>query len=1104
MAKYIKHNSNYIRTSRHQYLKGGSTIFERDWVTVGSQLNFGPGKIPYYNNGNFIFTTSPIPHYQKKYKNGVTVATWTYEDVEDAMPIVNEIRFDEHTEDIRTYAYYGSCMELVRSSIENIIKTFPGNITVYDDYIYVLKNTQSFVCRGDDTEEEYVPVKKIGSDEYYYALNNPFDINVYLKDVELTQYDNELHYLSYSFKDYKISRDGGANWEDIDKYEIVMRRMYELDAPVCYETTKTSKRSISFSKNEIDSLQPQEGDTEERFCIKSCSLSRGNYYLYIKDGNSSPIHRNYTNLCYNSSDSPGLTLTKAVKQIKCNKNKVVSLIHTDDTEEVLYTISGDKLSLIFYQEVKSRTEYKYFQMFDEDEYNDTYQSLGWKKTTCLMDYWMPDTIFLNRCDDVQDNVRYSEKDTGHSQNQPVYTVTINDNIIIEGYIYNKQVIPLVTNKNLIIQPKEEIIEDYFKSLENFEKLLLTRDTKPLYTNTFITPFEYNLDYVYYKRQYTWPSNGYCIDITSTRYIDFLNRLTNMAQLFDETWTDNLWRRMTHEAIKNYDWTYTREFEPGEEEENIEGGERMHKVINIIGRVFDDIKRTIDVIKRNNKASYDADRNLPNALISDKLDLQGWDIFSTIPSYEVTEEGETEGETITKIVSASDETMESEIFDIITNDTYREEKWYPTLNPYEMTFADVDIEFMRRLLLSSKKIFMTKGTRQSIDMIMGLFGYGNMDNQNPNYTITEEYLTVTPKEYDYKEEGEEESFGEKIVRLNMCKENDLLYDEDASGIPVGSFVVFDKNEETDVMESKTYLIPFFDQSKFYDGNFYFQSKGGWCYNKADENEEGINSFKWTETLSYLHVVSQVHDLLAVNPNGVSIGDIYYVVNINDYIDFSETGLFSNFFVLEDDFYTENFSSWTNLDLSGETYTTENGYTSEEITKYMEYVQKALYLDSIIPYNIGNNPHVGYGKYDKGEDYYEYMSTPFKYSIETNNFDTSDNRTEAETITFDLGSMIQSVDSRDKVQIYANDIIEKTIVSPTYGRGGLRYATYDLDSIREMMKTTYYLNSKVIYFKNEINNNEYRKYFKTVIMKYLMQIVPSTSIFILVNFEEKEGQ
>ena len=95
MARYSKHNSNYIKTTRHSFLKDGSTIFERDWVTIGSQLHFGADKIPYYNNGNFIFTTSPTPFYQKKHKNGVTVATWTYDDVSEATDTVNGINIDE-------------------------------------------------------------------------------------------------------------------------------------------------------------------------------------------------------------------------------------------------------------------------------------------------------------------------------------------------------------------------------------------------------------------------------------------------------------------------------------------------------------------------------------------------------------------------------------------------------------------------------------------------------------------------------------------------------------------------------------------------------------------------------------------------------------------------------------------------------------------------------------------------------------------------------------------------------------------------------------------------------------------------------------------------
>ena len=193
MAQYTKHNSNYIKTNIHQKLKDGSTIFEQDWVTIGSQLHFGPGKIPYYTNGNFIFTTSPIPYYQKKYKNGVAVGLWTYDDVKDATNVVNKINNDEYTEDIRTYVYYGSCVELVRSSIEHIISNFPGNITVSDTEINI-------------------------DNEKYYVLNNPFGIILNEKQAQLTQYDNELHYLSYSWDKYEIKPNDKNKFDDITSY----------------------------------------------------------------------------------------------------------------------------------------------------------------------------------------------------------------------------------------------------------------------------------------------------------------------------------------------------------------------------------------------------------------------------------------------------------------------------------------------------------------------------------------------------------------------------------------------------------------------------------------------------------------------------------------------------------------------------------------------------------------------------------------------------------------------------------------------------------------------------------------------------------------------
>lgn len=897
MAQYTKHNSNYIKTNLHQKLKDGSTIFEQDWATIGSQLHFGSGKIPYYTNGNFIFTTSPLPHYQKKYKNGVAVGLWTYDDVKDATNVVNQINNDEYTEDIRTYVYYGSCVELVRSSIEHIISNFPGNITVSDTEINI-------------------------NNEKYYVLNNPFGIILNEKQAQLTQYDNELHYLSYSWDKYEIKPNVDDKFVDITSYKI--------------ETEPTSN------------------------CVKELDM--------------------------------------------------------------------------------------------------------------------------------------------------VYKITINENIVIKAYVYDGEIVPLVKDKGIVIQPKKDFIENYFNNLQGFEKQLLTRKTKPLYSNMFVTPIEYNLGYLYYKRTYTWPSNGYCIDITSTTYIDFLNKLSSMAEIYDELWTDNLWRRMTHEAIKNYDWTYTREFEDGEEQDNIDGGERMHKVLNIIGRVFDDVKRNIDLIKKNNKTTYNGDRNMPNALLSDKLELMGWDAYSTISTYTITETVTDENgdkQTIEREVPSSEVKIEDDFLE--KNNI----KWYDTKNNNELTFTDVNVNFMRKLLLSSKYILKTKGTRAAIDMVMAMFGYGL---QGKDYEITETYRKVKPKMYDYSESTEAEVFGDKIVRLNAYKENERIYTNDeVSGIPVGSFKV--QTNIDDICNFTTYLIPYYDQRKMYDGNFTFQSKGGWFY---QGNNEG-NPFKWTETVSYLHVVSTIKDLLNVNPNSVTNGNIYYVANVNDYIDYTEENtLKSRFFVLNNDFAPDIFSSWKNIDLND---------TNDE------NADRAKYLDSIILNTLGNNPHVGFGGYDKGETYFDYMKKPFKYAIDRNFFSYEDME-EANEIEFEIDEKdTEANNSSDKIKIFADqndmnkdkDIIKdyKNITKITYiniyqkdksltkteykaliEEDKPKYRKcieYNRDAVREAKKNIYYLNSKVVYFTNKINNEHYKKYFKNVIMKYLMQVVPSTTILILQGFE-----
>lgn len=1278
MAKYTKHSSNYIRTDRHQFLKGGSTIFERDWVTIGSQLHFGPGKIPYYNNGNFVFTTSPTPFYQKRHRNGESVGTWTYDDVANAKPIVNKISFDEYTEDIRSFAYYGSCVELVRSSVEKIIKTFPGMVVKTNDKISYLN--------GDGTG--YVSSK-------YYAIQNDFGYD-FINQIPKKN-DIETKFLRLSYKDYLL------NDSPIVNYTVIEKAMFMLTDEICYSNQKEknqkygsflSKKNYALrggtgvtvdgvngkiywvnkemeawqnshpsatveeiaeerikKENEFNTKhQPynnwlnnggqtlicyqqipyinekQEND-DEKCSNGDCLDYAGNcYFGYSVAGSGgypasdTMAKGNFTSInAHKNTDNETFSITKTTTLYYFyyynTKEIVIKNRNTESNNSsyIVYRFSYNndnlfdkRLYITLYSEKTLRKEYVYLQAVSKDQYETNEDSpitpdkvayKNWRPNDCPIRYWTEETSFEKQCDNEYkwesaendphwNYVFYSKlSNLRPERNQELYLIRIEnekgDKVDLYAYILDYELVFMTPyTGRMVIRPKDEIIEKYFDNLKGFERKLLTRESKPLYSNQFLTPIEYSLGYVYYNRTYTWPSNDYCIDISSPSYSDFIEKLIGMAELYDELWTDNLWRRMTHEAIKNYDWTYTRHYNDGDEEDNVDGGERMHKVLNIIGRVFDDVKRSVDTIRQFNKITYNSDRNIPNALISDKLENTGWDMYSTIP-------------TITNVIENNDDNDLKEIVSSastlpITNDFLSDNNlfWYPTKNADKVTFADVDIEWMKRFLLSSRRILSTKGTIQCIDMIMAMFGYGTS-----SYDIREEYYTVTPREYDepynyynienstiiinkedYDALTDEEkvnyapnkSFGDIIVETNMLKTNEKLYNEDASGIPVGSFMIdkhclIQEDEDSGLIDlfGKNYLIPFYNQAKIYDGDLYFQSKGGWFYNKkSDEDDENVNPYSFKETLSYLHVVPQVSSLLEVNPHSVEEGDIYYVVNVNDYFEFTETNFpSSHFFVLENVYSPENFESWTDIDLTEAAYKITDDMdedTKKMCMKFCDYAAKARYLNDIIPDSIGNNPHVGYGSYDNGKEYFEYMKKPFKYSIDTYNFNYDD-REIANEISFDVKGPIKTgnvgnviykkrddiedttlneyvtqteydalnlnkqlkYEKSEKLKIFAdgyettftnadgneayfcyknNDTTECIRQVQTYP-----YKEYIKDNITKLTKDVYYLNSKVLYFKNLEENENYKNYFKNIIMKYIMQVIPSTTIMILEGFE-----
>ena len=135
---YIKSHSNYVLKKKHQRIDNG-VIFERDYTTIGGKDNFAPNQIPIYRSGNFIITTHDeyVPrkqHANQLWEENENGTVWNYGDVENASSKTeysdNQIVLKNDYLQLSDFAYYGSCTELVRGSINGIISKFPGELYV--------------------------------------------------------------------------------------------------------------------------------------------------------------------------------------------------------------------------------------------------------------------------------------------------------------------------------------------------------------------------------------------------------------------------------------------------------------------------------------------------------------------------------------------------------------------------------------------------------------------------------------------------------------------------------------------------------------------------------------------------------------------------------------------------------------------------------------------------------------------------------------------------------------------------------------------------------------------------------------------------------------
>lgn len=391
-----------------------------------------------------------------------------------------------------------------------------------------------------------------------------------------------------------------------------------------------------------------------------------------------------------------------------------------------------------------------------------------------------------------------------------------------------------------IRPNNEAINDFFESLDDFEKNLLNRDTN--YTAIFETYIETeDSGWTVRNISYTWPTTkgGWNIAISGIDYLQYTNSLSTLAIGYDELYTNAIWRKMTHEAISNLDLTLQRN-----NENYILNSSKIKDVLNVIGRQFDDIKKYADTIKSSNCITYTQDNNTPDYFLSDNLEMSGW-----------------ESKAILSEVSS----------DIITTPLYGSRT-----NGYNAT--DANNEFMRRLQLNSKNIFAEKGTKKAIEDLLAIFGlhstdwlmnyYGKLEEKHLRKAFSLIEFVYVADGYIYDKSAEE--IVPQVKKINALKDNfddsgseDLYYKLDEyQGLPVAEVTMGDK----------TCIVPWFDKNKIYDSDLYFQMKGGWARNDGNNVDEVS---KYSQTRSNIYMINKLNDLYYLEDWRVSEDKIYFV-------------------------------------------------------------------------------------------------------------------------------------------------------------------------------------------------------------------------------------
>lgn len=848
MPQYIKSHSNYVLKKKHQEVNNGD-IYERDITTIGGLNQFAPGQIPIYKSGNFIITvgnkdTSSRSIINERWEESTSGEVWTMDTI-DTSTSSNDIENDlkivlkQDYYDLSDFAYFGSCSELIRASLTDILARFPGElapaiesenplqaaVAYYADSIIGVGDRSTtlefgqYVKRKDnkignpadvDKDGEYitgvtsngeivVEVDEEGNTNLH-VIDNPFGINIYNTNLPTKKTsENPLRYFcNEGYRNFTLKVDEEIDPNCPESGYTITKNGWHCHPVV--EGYPYPDYNLGWEQKDI------EYDNWPQVTFAKID-SRDSLEEFVKRPEVSPYIPEYIE---KDSLNAELPFSMPYDEVKGYFDEIIK---GDIPPE--YKESKEKIKEYVESEIRNKVQKRLDKIkgnFDSTiNKNNTFEftisplaghsELNWSKTNT-------NTLEFG-------GQNYSA--TGYARVRPIVWCPGNRVAVVEIYLdedfekfylekynekgpltiqvfcgNNKEPIYLTDKidrfKGLHIRPSNKAFFEFWDSLDNFEKILLNYKTDPLYNAQFQIIHENNFGYYREIESFEFPKRygGYNINTSENEFGDYTNRLSTIAAFYDERFCDNLYRSLTHESIKNFDWTYTREYTPGDEHPYVEGGNKIQKTLRLFGREFDEIKSYIDNINNTNTVTYDEKSNLPDYFLTDVLELDGWDLRVVTPlmlsqyykqkdgtNHILTEsEEEDQANSIDDVVSnkykgnilhrafsqdtlrmvtpyskANDCYPDGYYFACVNEDCYRgsethrmkyikatgatyyddcanviRERIRNYSSEEEYTMYDVNNEFMKRLKLNSRYILRHKGTIDGIEMLMGMFGF----------------------------------------------------------------------------------------------------------------------------------------------------------------------------------------------------------------------------------------------------------------------------------------------------------------------------------------------------------------------------------------------